>query len=429
MPAPKLYPANNSAAPANATSNAAADATAAHTGWLQRTFRKTAQLKKPRKPGWRARLQQWFWARLPRRDNTVLQQRNLYILPTGAGWLLLATLLALLIASINYQLNLGYLLTFLIAGCAVISVPMTHNTLRGLQAHIRPPVPQYAGRPVLLDVQLHNPAKRRRFGLGLRLQNVAQPEAANTLDEMSWLDCAPQSAHSVQLAWQHAQRGWHDLPLIHLETRFPLGVFRVWSVWRPDAQVLLYPVPETPTPALPAHGSQLPQEAPQPASSLHAGASDELPEDIRPYQRGDSPRHILWKKLAQTGELFSRESRRPSTPDLWLDFDAAEPQRGNEAALSRLCAWVQAASEQDQPFGLRLPSAAGKPAVLLAPAVGEAHRQRCLQALAEWGQPAARAQAASSSNAYAATTAAASASPSSAGADQTSMPHYTEKRL
>ena len=47
-------------------------------------------------PGWRARLQHWFWARLPRHDRTVLQQRNLYILPTGAGWLLLVTLLVLL---------------------------------------------------------------------------------------------------------------------------------------------------------------------------------------------------------------------------------------------------------------------------------------------------------------------------------------------
>ena len=50
----------------------------------------------PKRPSaWRTRLQRWFWSRLPRRDSTVLQQRNLYILPTGAGWLLLATLLAI----------------------------------------------------------------------------------------------------------------------------------------------------------------------------------------------------------------------------------------------------------------------------------------------------------------------------------------------
>ena len=342
------------------------------------------------------RLQHWFWARLPQRDSTVLQQRNLYILPTGAGWLLLATLLALLVASINYQLNLGYLLTFLIAGCAFISVPMTHNTLRGLQAHMRPPAPQYAGRPVLLDIHLHNPGKRRRFGIGLRLQAMALAAERTTAtpDDMSWLDCPPESGQTVQLAWPHAQRGWHDLPLVHVETRFPLGIFRVWSVWRPDAQALLYPAPETPAPALPAHNSlPAPPDTPLPAQTLQAGASDELPEDIRPYQRGDSPRHILWKKVAQTGELVSRENRRPTAPDLWLSLEAADHQRGSEAALSRLCAWVQTASEQNQAFGLHLPPAAGRPAVLLPPAVGATHRQRCLQALAEWGLPPARAQA------------------------------------
>ncbi len=42
----------------------------------------------------------------------MLTQRNVYILPTGPGWMLALTLLVLLIASINFQLNLGYLLTF-----------------------------------------------------------------------------------------------------------------------------------------------------------------------------------------------------------------------------------------------------------------------------------------------------------------------------
>jgi uncharacterized protein (DUF58 family) len=343
----------------------------------------------PSPPSWRARLQHWFWARLPRRDSTVLQQRNLYILPTGAGWLLLATLLVLLLASVNYQINLGYLLTFLIAGCAIISIPMAHNTLRGLQWHIRAPAPQYAGRPVLLDIHLQNPSKRQRLGVGLRLQAMtdATPHTA-AMDSLNWHDCTPESTQTIQLAWQGPARGWHDLPAIHIETRFPLGIFCVWSVWRPASQVLLYPDPETPTPALPAQSSGVHrQDIPPHDPSLLTGVSDELPEDIRPYLRGDSPRHIVWKKVAQTGELVSRENRHPDSRSLWLDFDAAAPQRGHEAALRRLCAWVQLASAQDQPFGLRLPPAAGQPAIVLPPASGDAHRQRCLQALAEWGLP------------------------------------------
>ena len=67
----------------------------------------------------RKRFQAWFESRLPLRDSTTLTQRNVYILPTRPGFMLAATLLVLLIASINYQLNLGYILTFLLTGSMV----------------------------------------------------------------------------------------------------------------------------------------------------------------------------------------------------------------------------------------------------------------------------------------------------------------------
>ena len=334
----------------------------------------------------RARIQHWFVSRMPQRDSMLLMQRNLYILPTGAGGLLMVTLLALLIASINYQLNLGYMLTFLIAGCAVVSVPITHNTLRGLHLHLHPPQPQFADKPVLLNIRLHNPQNRRRLGLGLRVHDIHAPTSAKQdFDALDWHDCPALADHNVQLAWHCGQRGWHDLPALHIETRFPLGIFRVWSVWRTASQVLLYPAPEAHPPPLPLPGSGQRQEHAPPAQQAMPVRSDEVPEDLRPYQRGDSPRHIAWKKVAQTGELVSRESRRPDSRTLWLDFDAASPQRGTEAALQRLCAWVQTASQQDQRFGLRLPPTAARPETTLGPDQGSAHTQRCLQALAEWG--------------------------------------------
>ena len=51
----------------------------------------------------------------------------------------------LLVASINYQLNLGYVLTFLLAGSGVVSMHLTHATLRGLTLHLKPVAPVFAG--------------------------------------------------------------------------------------------------------------------------------------------------------------------------------------------------------------------------------------------------------------------------------------------
>ena len=59
--------------------------------------------------GWgiRQRFQRWWQSRLPLSDTITLTQRNVYILPTRPGFMLGATLLVLLVASINYQLNLA----------------------------------------------------------------------------------------------------------------------------------------------------------------------------------------------------------------------------------------------------------------------------------------------------------------------------------
>ena len=46
----------------------------------------------------RSRFQRWWQARLPLSDTLVLTQRNVYILPTGAGWMLALTLGVLLVA-------------------------------------------------------------------------------------------------------------------------------------------------------------------------------------------------------------------------------------------------------------------------------------------------------------------------------------------
>ena len=56
---------------------------------------------------------------------------------------------------------------------------------------------------------------------------------------------------TVQISFQPPRRGLHPVPLIRAETRFPLGTFRVWTVWRPASQILVYPKPEAMPPPLP----------------------------------------------------------------------------------------------------------------------------------------------------------------------------------
>ena len=116
----------------------------------------------------RARVRGWLTSRLPRTDTQLLTQGNVYILPTRAGWMFALTLVVLLLASVNYQLNLGYVLTFLLAGSGIVSMHITHGTLRGLTLHLRPVAPAFAGSPAVLDIVMSSPSSAR-FGVGLRL--------------------------------------------------------------------------------------------------------------------------------------------------------------------------------------------------------------------------------------------------------------------
>ena len=61
--------------------------------------------------------------------------------------------------------------------------------------------------------------------------------------------------------------------------------------------------------------------------------------------------------------------------ELWLDF-ALAGHLDTEHKLSRLCAWVLQADKLGVDYGLRLPGQEIKPAS------GEAHKRRCLEALA-----------------------------------------------
>ena len=323
----------------------------------------------PVAPRLRARWRAWWDARHPRRDAQELTQRNVYILPTRAGWVFALTLVVLLVASINYQLSLGYVLTFLLAGSAVVAMHVTHSTLRGLNLHLRPPQAVFAGEPATVECVLASTATRARHGIGLRLVG---PERA---PHWSWTDVAAGGQATVRLGFVAPRRGRLALPTVRLETRFPLGLFRAWSDWRPASMLLAYPRPERPA-------------APQPAArAIGSGSTTarrseggEL-EGIRGYRRGDPLKLVVWKKAARAldtgGELVSRDTSSAARHELWLDWTmtgALAP----EDRLSRLSAWVLAAERSGADWGLRLPGRE------IAPAQGDAHKRQGLEVLALW---------------------------------------------
>jgi uncharacterized protein (DUF58 family) len=334
----------------------------------------------------RQRWSDWWEARMPRQDQIRLTQRNLYILPTRAGWSFAAVVLVLLLASINEQLNLGYALAFLLGGAGMAALYQTHGNLQGVSLKLQSLHSVHAGEVLRLSVALSNQHRRLgRFGLQISVNNRGMQRQTHRADSTHHLELAPGSEGCVEVDVCATQRGWLNLPRLTIETRYPLGLFRAWAFWRPQSRVLIWP-------ALDPHAAPLSEVLALESSNLQTHApmarDADMPEGLRDHRRGDPLHWVAWKKssraLVNGGNLVSREPAGGRTSDLWLDYDLSPGMQGlhSEARLSRLASWLihaeQEASGKGPAYGLRLPSMA------TSCGNGPHHLRHCLDALATW---------------------------------------------
>jgi len=292
-----------------------------------------------------------------------ITQRRLYILPTRAGLMLAAMLLALLLGSINYTLGLGYVLTFMVVGIAWVGMFQTFRNLAHLHLRAAKADPVFAGSIAEFRVVIANRQKYARYALWVVADAALAPVEVDPMPNAETLLSVPVTA---------TQRGRLQLPRITLETVFPLGLWRAWAYWQPDLSCVVYPKPSDEDIPVPASSEGAP------GGDGHTGSGSEDFAGIRPYAPGDPPRHLAWKAMARNpeGEQLSKLFEGGLRTQLWFDLSQVPGRHGLEAALSILTRWILDSEARQLRYGLRLGG------VEIGPGLGEAHRERCLTALA-----------------------------------------------
>ncbi|MDB5853812.1 MAG: hypothetical protein JWR22_1853 [Herminiimonas sp.] len=302
-----------------------------------------------------------------------LGQRRVFIVPTGAGFGYGAMLVVLFIGAINYNLGMGFALTFLLAACGVVDLHLTFRNLAYLYlASGRAPT-VHAGEAARFEMHVANRSRYDRYALQVRFINS---ESAGPGRQALPVDVPANSVASMTLSTPARQRGWLPAPRVRLETRFPLGLLRAWSIWQPDAKVLVYPQPEKDAPPLPM-ADAVGRDGDGPA-----GAEDFA--GIRSYQAGDSLKRLAWRQIARLdastdGGLLTKHFEGGAASELVFDFDRLPPALNIEQRLSRLTRWVIEAEARGLPYAFRLGETS------FAAALGPAHQGACLRALALHG--------------------------------------------
>ena len=305
-------------------------------------------------------LYKWlFRPRGPEAGAVVLSQRRVFILPTRQGILFAVVLLVMLASSINYSLGLGFVLTFLLGALDVNAMIHTFRNLANLRVNGGRTLPVFAGDTARFTVHLENSSSADRYAIGLTWDRK----------HANFVDVKARTVTPATIGITASRRGILRPGRLTLFTRFPLGLYYTWAYLELTMHCIVYPRPAFPGLPLP------PAAAGNGAGSEHSRGQEDF-SGLRQYHAGDSPRHVAWKAAARDRGLLTKQFSGQAETELWLDWAQLPPQMAVEERLSLLARWVLDAQAAGLTYGLRLPGSN------VEMAVGEAQRDRCLEALA-----------------------------------------------
>jgi uncharacterized protein (DUF58 family) len=334
------------------------------------------------------------WLFRPRIEHgaVTLTQRRIFIIPTRQGFMLAFLLVLMLLGDINYNLSLGYVLTFLLAMMAVMSMLHAFRNLAHLEISAGRADAVFSGETAQFLFHFRNRSKLPRYqlclreskgdGIPARDDSSGGGRTGKTTGRMAafrqWrnrksdrhivcLDVPAQQDSVVAFPVAANRRGWLETGRMTLYTEFPLGLFYAWSYLHFDTRCLVYPKPLTDVP--------LPFGDSPGGKGKRSITGDDDFSGLRTYVAGDALPRISWKAYARERGLQVKQFSTPVGEELWLDFSDA-PDRTEEDKLSRMARWVLDAEAQGLRYGLRLPGGE------LPPNNGLAQRDECLRRLA-----------------------------------------------
>jgi len=296
-------------------------------------------------------------------DPSIIRLRpgRVYILPTGVGLVFALMTFAMLLGSMNYNNNLSFVLTFILAGLGFVAMHQCQRNLVGLELSYAGVEPVFAEQSAKFRVAITNHSKNARHSIRLSTES--------SVSDIH--DLLPGESKIFTLSVATDKRGWISLERFGIRTSFPFELFRSWAWLHMDLRGLVYPRPADhappPPPTQSAHGHR-----------QHDARGEEDFAGLRKFHAGDSPRHVAWKAYARSGQLLSKQFAGADTSSQWFDFDAIRAD-DTELRLSILTRWIIEAHRTSEDYGLRLPGHEFRPSH------GESHRQRCLEALALFG--------------------------------------------
>jgi len=106
-----------------------------------------------------------------------IERRRIYILPTRFGLMLVALLVAMLVAGLNYNSNLALAFAFFMVSMVLVAMHHCHRNLLGLTVDVKVEVDAFAGADAIFYFMLRNESSLERSGLEVALEGEKSSRA------------------------------------------------------------------------------------------------------------------------------------------------------------------------------------------------------------------------------------------------------------
>jgi uncharacterized protein (DUF58 family) len=296
-------------------------------------------------------------------DNTIplphtLQMRRLKIRPTRYGIVFIFLLVGMFLGSINYNNNLGFMLTFLLGSMAFVSIAHTCKNLSGLTIVSSSAEPVFAGQQATFEF-IAEDSGTDRSGIGFSFSK----EKAVTFNFVKG------STIRLSVGTQASSRGMLRPGPLLIYSDYPLGLFRVQSQLYLNLECLVYPAP------LIGKVKPVAVRSTADADGGFSGSGTDDFQGLKGYLPGDPLQRISWRASSRGLGLFTKDFEGQYGASIYLDWYTLKGP-DTEKKLSLLCSAVLKAQQLNLIYGLKLPGRT------IEPDNGQIHKNRCLRTLA-----------------------------------------------
>lgn len=283
----------------------------------------------------------------------------------GLSWLLTSVIFFVLAA--NYSNNLLLFIALLLLAIFINAPWISWLNIRKLNIQTVKTTPTYAKQKGKVNIHITNKLTKFSPGVSVTIKNDTSFSTVQSTPLP--LPLSLDELNNAAVTINPLSRGCFTLDKVQLSCNYPLGLWQWHKNATSKATLWVYPAPK----------GKLALPKPKAKQGTYLKREQGDFSHVRTYQRGDSLNHIAWKQMARTGQVMTKE------------FDGGEGLRQTvlsyqnikhgdiESRLSQLCRWILDSHQKQIKYALDLPNKT------IAAAQGEAHKEICLQALAQFG--------------------------------------------